>query len=87
MRASKRYVFKVKEVMALLKTGNPATLEVCSLNVSKPSEKDGRRLKLVNVIYSSNDGFKLCNVRLANGDTASFHPVLLERFNGTKVTP
>ena len=86
MATGKRYVYKVKEVMALLKATAKSTIEVCSYDAKRP-EKSGKRLKLVNVVYSSNDGYRLCTVRLPNGEPVSFHPCLMEKYNGTTVTP
>ena len=81
-----RYVFKVSEVMSLLKTGNKATLVVCTYD-EKRIGRNGRRIELKNVVYSSNKGFLSCNVRLPNGELQEFHPCLIESFNGTRVTP
>jgi hypothetical protein len=82
----KRAVLKVREVMQFLNTGNPADLIVCSFDKRRP-EKSGKRLHLKNVTMTSHEGFGKANVRLPNGDLQSFHPCLIEKYNGTRVTP
>lgn len=79
-------VYKLKTVMHLLKTGKPATLEVCSLDLRRP-EKSGKRLRLVNIVLTSHGGYKDATAQYPNGDKISFHPVLIEKFNGKTVTP
>lgn len=86
MKSAQRYCFKVKEVMQLLNTGKPANLTVCTRDKNRP-EKSGRRLLLRKVILSSYEGYGLANVRLQNGEKQSIHPVLIEKYNNTRVTP
>jgi len=85
MKKTDRHVFKVREVMQLLKTGKEATLVVCSHDANRP-EKSGRRLTLKGYLKSF-EGFGKANIRLVNGDVQTFHPVLIEKYNGTTVIP
>lgn len=79
-------IYKLKTVMNLLKTGKPATLEVCSLDHRRP-EKSGKRLHLVNVVLTSHKGFLDATAYYPNGQSVSFHPIHIETFNGKTVTP
>lgn len=72
--------------MNLLRTDKPATLVFCTFDKNRP-DKCGLRRELKNVTYSSNEGYRLLNVRLANGEVQSMVPVLIEKYNGTIVTP
>lgn len=82
---NRRNVFKVREVMQLLKTGKEATLVVCGYDKNRP-KKCGRRLTLKGTL-SSYEGFGKANLRLVNGESQTFHPVLIEKYNGTTVIP
>lgn len=72
--------------MLFLGTGTPATLEVCTYDARRP-EKSGKRITLKDITLSSHQGYRLATVKLKNGEPQSFHPVLMEKFNGVRVTP
>lgn len=81
-----RSAFKLYEAMNLLRTGKPATLEVCSLDLNRPG-KSGKPIKLIDVVYISSKGLTQGRVRLANGELQAIHPCLILKYNGTPVTP
>lgn len=97
-------VYSIKEVIQLLRTGQPATIEVCTYDVNRG--KGGDRLRLENVTITGKSagefekrekeiserktdpnfkGNATINIRLANGETRTIHPVLIEKFNNISV--
>jgi hypothetical protein len=81
-----RTIYKTKEVMDLLRRGMEADIEVCSFDKSRPN-KSGKRIFYRGIKWSSDNGFLLANARLQNGDPISFHPCLIEKYNGVPVMP
>lgn len=72
--------------MLFLKTGQPADLTVCTYDANRPI-KSGKKLELQGVTLTSYEDYGKANIKLKNGDTITFHPVLITKYNGHKVTP
>lgn len=81
-----RNVFKLKEVIALLKTGQAFNMTVGTYD-ERRAEKSGRKLELRGVTPASIDSYGKANGVLANGQPFTFHPILITKFNGIPVIP
>lgn len=86
MRQIDRQYFRVKEIIALMRTGEPFDMTFFTHDKNRP-EKCGRKVERKKVILSAHTGYGIATARGADNEPFSFHPVLVTKFNGTPVTP
>lgn len=79
-------ILKLRDALNLMKVGKPFTLRYCRYDKER-KQHNGERDTLHNATLISYQGYGLANLRLANGDVRTIHPVLIEYFNQQRVLP